>query len=37
MISEEEKEEMGLTFSNDGEFWMCFDDFKVSYNCLTSI
>ena len=28
-ISEEEREEMGLSFENDGEFWMCYDDFIV--------
>lgn len=34
MIAEEEREEMGLTFSNDGEFWMCFDDFKTEFQRL---
>ena len=31
-ISEEEREEMGLSFENDGEFWMCYDDFIVRKN-----
>jgi len=30
-IPEDAREEMGLTFSHDGEFWMTFDDFKSNF------
>ncbi|CAH1119743.1 unnamed protein product [Phaedon cochleariae] len=33
-ISESEKEELGLTFDNDGEFWMAFKDFQRSFSRL---
>ncbi|VEN47949.1 unnamed protein product [Callosobruchus maculatus] len=33
-ISEEEKEELGLTFDNDGEFWMSFKDFQKHFSRL---
>merc|ERR1712002_663386 len=33
-IPEEEREEMGLTFSHDGEFWMTFQDFKTEFQRL---
>ncbi|KAJ8920010.1 hypothetical protein NQ315_006541 [Exocentrus adspersus] len=31
-ISESEKEELGLTFDNDGEFWMSFKDFQHNFS-----
>ncbi|ENN70897.1 hypothetical protein YQE_12302, partial [Dendroctonus ponderosae] len=31
-ISESEKEELGLTFDNDGEFWMAFKDFQQHFS-----
>eukprot|EP00914_Ancora_sagittata_P021515 GHVO01042593.1.p1 GENE.GHVO01042593.1~~GHVO01042593.1.p1 ORF type:complete len:778 (-),score=128.21 GHVO01042593.1:745-3078(-) len=31
LISEEEREEHGLTFSDDGEFWMAFKDFQTNF------
>ncbi|XP_060520603.1 calpain-A-like isoform X2 [Cylas formicarius] len=33
-ISESEKEELGLTFDNDGEFWMAFKDFQAYFSRL---
>nr|XP_023027793.1 calpain-A-like isoform X3 [Leptinotarsa decemlineata] len=33
-ISESEKEELGLTFDNDGEFWMSFKDFQKHFSRL---
>ncbi|KAG5888428.1 hypothetical protein JTB14_020203 [Gonioctena quinquepunctata] len=33
-ISESEKEELGLTFDNDGEFWMSFKDFQRHFSRL---
>lgn len=33
-ISESEKEELGLTFDNDGEFWMSFKDFQTYFSRL---
>lgn len=33
-IPEEQKQEMGLTFDDDGEFWMSFDDFKSNFEKL---
>jgi len=34
MIPDDEKERLGLTFSDDGEFWMSFRDFKNEYDRL---
>ncbi|ELU02909.1 hypothetical protein CAPTEDRAFT_151195 [Capitella teleta] len=31
LISEEEREEHGLNFSDDGEFWMAFKDFQANF------
>lgn len=31
-ISEAEKEELGLTFDHDGEFWMSFKDFQSHFS-----
>ncbi|CAH0545799.1 unnamed protein product [Brassicogethes aeneus] len=33
-ISEEEKQSIGLTFDNDGEFWMSFKDFQTHFSRL---
>lgn len=33
-IPEDEKEEVGLTFDRDGEFWMSFRDFSAQYSRL---
>jgi len=33
-IPTEEKEEVGLTFDRDGEFWMSFRDFSAHYSRL---
>ncbi|CAH1992183.1 unnamed protein product [Acanthoscelides obtectus] len=33
-ISEAEKEELGLTFDNDGEFWMSFKDYQRHFSRL---
>nr|CAH7752575.1 unnamed protein product [Callosobruchus chinensis] len=33
-ISDSEKEELGLTFDNDGEFWMSFKDFQKHFSRL---
>ncbi|KAK9722062.1 Calpain family cysteine protease [Popillia japonica] len=33
-ISESEKEELGLTFDDDGEFWMSFKDFQNRFDRL---
>lgn len=33
-ISDEEKEDLGLTFDDDGEFWMSFKDFLRYFNRL---
>ncbi|XP_057319385.1 calpain-A isoform X4 [Microplitis mediator] len=33
-IPEHEKEELGLTFDTDGEFWMSFQDFKTYFTNL---
>nr|AAT77811.1 calpain B [Gecarcinus lateralis] len=33
-IPPEEKEEMGLTFEHDGEFWMSFKDFLTNFTML---
>jgi len=33
-ISEDERKEIGLTFSDDGEFWMAFNDFKSNFQKL---
>ncbi|XP_037074982.1 calpain-5-like isoform X2 [Pollicipes pollicipes] len=30
-ISDSEREKIGLTFDNDGEFWMTFDDFVANF------
>lgn len=34
LIPDEEKEEMGLNFSHDGEFWMMFEDFRTEFGRL---
>ena len=33
-IPESEKEELGLTFDDDGEFWMSFKDFTSHFDRL---
>jgi len=33
-ISDEYKEELGLSFDHDGEFWMCFEDFAQEFQRL---
>ncbi len=33
-IPQEEKDEIGLTFDRDGEFWMSFRDFSAHYSRL---
>lgn len=33
-ISDDEKEELGLTFDDDGEFWMSFKDFMKHFDRL---
>ncbi|KAM7534176.1 hypothetical protein Aperf_G00000106156 [Anoplocephala perfoliata] len=33
-IPPEERMQIGLTFDHDGEFWMCFDDFKRYFSRL---
>ncbi|XP_041353027.1 calpain-A-like isoform X3 [Gigantopelta aegis] len=33
-IPEEEKQEIGLTFDDDGEFWMSYKDFSMNYHKL---
>lgn len=32
LIGEEQRQEMGLTFSNDGEFWMSYQDFISNWH-----
>ncbi|XP_061172461.1 calpain-B-like isoform X3 [Saccostrea echinata] len=34
LIPDSQKEEMGLTFDDDGEFWMSFDDFSKNFEKL---
>ncbi|BFZ06814.1 hypothetical protein BsWGS_09853 [Bradybaena similaris] len=34
LISEDEKQELGLVFSDDGEFWMSFKDFTSNFQKL---
>lgn len=34
-ISESEREKLGLTFDEDGEFWMLFDDFCLNFTDLS--
>lgn len=31
IVSDDEKEHLGLTFDSDGEFWMSFSDFKKNF------
>jgi len=31
-LSDEDKEEIGLNYDDDGEFWMCFSDFKENFS-----
>ena len=33
-IPDEEKEEIGLTFDDDGEFWMSYQDFRTYFSRL---
>ncbi|ESO00941.1 hypothetical protein HELRODRAFT_157317 [Helobdella robusta] len=34
LIADDEKEELGLVFDKDGEFWMSFEDFKSNFTKL---
>lgn len=34
LIPDSQKESMGLTFDDDGEFWMSFDDFSKNFEKL---
>lgn len=33
-VSEEDRADMGLSFDHDGEFWMCYEDFKNEFQRL---